>query len=92
VPVIHLNPVQIRKPTLEKIYMCPVYKILCRWGVLATTGHSSNFVMWIECPTDVCDMGVGGPLAGGNAPNTFGATDASKWVKAGVAAFLSLKF
>jgi dynein heavy chain len=92
VPVIHLNPVQFRKPTLEKIYMCPVYKILCRWGVLATTGHSSNFVMWIECPTDVCDMGVGGPLAGGNAPNTFGATDASKWVKAGVAAFLSLKF
>ena len=58
VPVIHLNPVQFRKPTVKDVYMCPVYKILCRWGVLATTGHSSNFVMWIEVPTDVCDMGA----------------------------------
>ena len=94
VPVIHLNPVQFRKPTVENVYMCPVYKILCRWGVLATTGHSSNFVMWVEMPTDCCDMGVGGAAAlGVGAPgNTFGATDAAKWVKAGVAAFLSLKF
>ena len=94
VPVIHLNPVQFRKPTVQHVYMCPVYKILCRWGVLATTGHSSNFVMWVEMPTDCCDMGVGGAAAlGVGAPgNTFGSTDAAKWVKAGVAAFLSLKF
>jgi pyruvate dehydrogenase E1 component alpha subunit len=31
-------------------------------------------------------LGVGAP------GNTFGSTDAAKWVKAGVAAFLSLKF
>jgi len=92
VPVIWLNPVQFRKPTQKDIYMCPVYKILSRWGVLATTGHSSNFVMWIEVPCKECDMGVGGLLGGGPAPNTFGDTDASKWCKAGVAAFLSLKF
>lgn len=28
-----------------------MYKVLSRWGVLATTGHSSNFVMRIPMPS-----------------------------------------
>lgn len=34
------------------IYKMPVYKSLARFGTLLTTGHSTNFVMKIDVPTD----------------------------------------
>ena len=49
-PVIHLSPEQHRKEPTKDIYRCPVYKILSRRGTLSTTGHSTNFIMWIEIP------------------------------------------
>jgi len=52
-------------------YRCPCYKVLSRKGVLLTTGHSTNFVLYLELTTD---------------------TAVAKWIKAGVAAFLALKF
>lgn len=79
-PVIHLLPIQFRKTPELGIYRCPVYKILSRWGVLATTGHSSNFVMFLEIPTDRGDI-----------RNNDGLADCAIWVRAGVAAFTQLK-
>ena len=49
-PVIWFRPTQEKKMK-ENIYNCPVYKILTRAGTLSTTGHSTNFVMYIEIPT-----------------------------------------
>ena len=80
-PVLLLSPVQHRVPPTSGIYRCPVYKILSRRGVLATTGHSTNFVMWIEVPGDRKDI-----------TNNVGFADQSEWIKAGAAGFLSLKF
>ena len=79
--MLHLVPVQHRKPPTEGIYQLPVYKILSRRGVLATTGHSTNFVMWMEVPSNRR-----------NIVNDRGMADQDTWIKAGVAGFLSLKF
>ena len=52
VPYIKMTPVEVsqdaKKETLEGVYNCPVYKTSERWGVLSTTGHSTNFVMFVQ--------------------------------------------
>lgn len=46
IPVIWLEPINVKK--LEKLgyYECPLYKTSRRAGELLTTGHSTNFVMY----------------------------------------------
>lgn len=70
-PLLHLLPVAERARPDTGIYDCPVYKVLSRTGTLSTTGHSTNFVMWFEIPS--------------NEVQNF-------WIKAGVAAFLALRY
>lgn len=50
-PMVWLKPEQHRKRPTTGIYDCPVYKTLTRAGTLSTTGHSTNFVMYLELPT-----------------------------------------
>jgi len=69
IPALWFLPVKNRVPN-PLDYRCPTYKVLSRKGVLLTTGHSTNFVLYLELPTD---------------------QPVSKWIKAGVAAFLALK-
>ncbi|CAN0221029.1 unnamed protein product [Ectocarpus sp. 6 AP-2014] len=80
-PVLHLDPEQHRRNPDKGVYRCPVYKVLSRRGTLSTTGHSTNFVMWIDLPSNRADF-----------INNAGSSDQETWVKAGVAAFTSLKY
>ncbi|XP_072203968.1 dynein axonemal heavy chain 1 [Excalfactoria chinensis] len=50
--VIWLLPVANRKPPDAGVYLCPIYKTLTRAGTLSTTGHSTNYVIAVEIPTD----------------------------------------
>ncbi|KAM9844002.1 dynein axonemal heavy chain 3-like [Aulostomus maculatus] len=51
-PIIKLRPGEMDKFKHENIYVCPVYKTSARRGTLSTTGHSTNYVLSIELPSD----------------------------------------
>ncbi|TNN88164.1 Dynein heavy chain 3, axonemal [Liparis tanakae] len=51
-PIIKLKPGEMSKFQHENLYVCPVYKTSARRGTLSTTGHSTNYVMSIELPSD----------------------------------------
>lgn len=51
-PVIWFRPNEMSKFKELPIYRCPVYKTTARRGVLSTTGHSTNFVLYIEIPSN----------------------------------------
>ena len=52
-PMIHLVPRADRVTPTNGIYNCPLYKVVSRAGTLSTTGHSTNFVMFLELTTDM---------------------------------------
>ncbi len=70
-PILHIQPLEDKEPLPTGIYNCPLYKVVSRSGTLSTTGHSTNFVMFVELPS--------------KAPE-------DKWIKAGVATFLALRY
>jgi dynein heavy chain len=49
-PVMNFIPTKGRKPDQSKLQM-PVYKTSVRAGTLSTTGHSTNFVLFLEIDT-----------------------------------------
>ena len=52
-PCVFLKPVLLTDIKEYPHYSCPVYRTAERRGVLATTGHSTNFLMMMKMPTDV---------------------------------------
>jgi len=41
-PILWLKPTDNYNSDKTNVYQCPVYKTVARYGVLTTTGHSSN--------------------------------------------------
>jgi len=51
-PCMYLKPMRTTEYATKPHYNCPLYRTLERRGVLATTGHSTNFVMFVRVPTN----------------------------------------
>ena len=51
-PSMWLRPTKVEDMLEEQTYKCPVYRTADRRGLLATTGHSTNFLMMMDLPTD----------------------------------------
>jgi dynein heavy chain len=51
-PVFWFKPTTNDKRADFPHYLCPIYRTAERRGVLATTGHSSNFVINLTVPSD----------------------------------------
>jgi dynein heavy chain len=47
-PVIWLEPVDEQTKLEDKAFDCPLYKTSLRAGELSTTGHSTNFVLFLQ--------------------------------------------
>lgn len=51
-PLIWFVPKRNRVAPTGGIYNCPIYKVLSRSGTLSTTGHSTNYCLMIELPSN----------------------------------------
>jgi len=52
VPIIWLEPILETTKDDERAYQCPLYKTSLRKGELSTTGHSTNFIMYLALHTE----------------------------------------
>lgn len=64
---------------------CPLYKVVSRAGTLMTTGHSTNFVMYMDLPMVKKDKDK-------EESKKELEKKRDEWIRAGVATFLSLRY
>jgi dynein heavy chain len=50
--MIRFIPTQNMDYDKTALYKCPVYKTSARAGTLSTTGHSTNYVIAVNIPSD----------------------------------------
>jgi dynein heavy chain len=50
-PSIYICPIRVIKYDPRGTYPCPVYKTSLRKGELSTTGHSTNFILFLDLPS-----------------------------------------
>ena len=50
--IVKLLPTVVEEIPEYPHYLCPVYRTTARKGTLSTTGHSTNFVMFLRLPSD----------------------------------------
>jgi dynein heavy chain len=53
VPLVWIVPCKKTEVKETPHYTCPMYKVSSRKGTLSTTGHSTNFVMFINTPSSI---------------------------------------
>jgi len=51
-PAVWLEPASAHEPVAPGHYACPLYKTSTRRGELSTTGHSTNFVLSLQLPSE----------------------------------------
>jgi len=51
-PIIQFVPTIAKEKDMKGLYESPVYKTTERKGTLLTTGHSTNFILSINLPTN----------------------------------------
>ena len=49
-PVILLQPKRQEEIPPRPHYKCPTYRVSTRRGILSTTGHSTNFALYVRVP------------------------------------------
>ena len=52
IPMMWFRPMEVQNIPVVPHYNCPLYKTSERKGTLSTTGHSTNFVMFLKLPSD----------------------------------------
>jgi len=82
-PMIWLKPEQDRAAPTEGVYACPAYKTTSRAGTLSTTGHSTNFVLMVELPSDKPCSGLF---------HKYAETYSAHWIQRAVALFTTLAY
>lgn len=52
IPIIWMKPCEVNLLNVKERYECPLYITSARYGVLKTTGHSTNYVISILLDTN----------------------------------------
>ena len=87
------SAVDFEEPAQEVVpdtcYQCPLYRTAERKGALKTTGHSTNFIMYVQVPMPMYgELGIGGQDK--DRKTVMEQKRQSHWIKRGAALLCQL--